>query len=634
MRLFVSVDDDPAVYAFGVEEGMELNKTNLSKLLSGHPRVAGHHAKARVSLAFLPGHGALVYDGLSSPVRSKVTPVAANNDTLWIVSESFLETIEEQRERVYLDDAERKEGGVGAAIIATLEGSNLAGGDGAQQAWSLRLASVAQRTRFATLGRLPHGRVELLQSALLGPRSPWAKPAFVASFRRAGTLERVATVSVASLTRAHRAGKGKKGPAPLLHLEDGLVSVSGGARDAAKNTVTFRLSLQTPTDAQAKVVEVRVPLSQLDARGQYQGKADAEEVVTMVQDSLVPVDVESLPDLPDPTSTGPHLPRHPVKAGKATSVWTGVTGDRAVEAISGSVAVPKEGSPVVYRPSPLVVELEADKVVADQAWGRSDDRSTFLNWLALPLRVINPSESKPASLVEVRAEYLTADFVWIPADKVSFDGGASSVVVSASGVATTEVRLAIEVHNRGGARQWTTRRRVHYSLPEPLHVRIFLSDAQWRTSVYELTYTSPPLSLPTNESLDEAARLSETLLLVGRVLCDDVNAEGRAYGQVLHNRRENRLEVTLASEGCSRRTHYLRRTDALAACLAAKGETEVPLEGMALSEHDGALTGAVSVLCVWPEGGRTPLIHGLRISLTTTTSTASDSFRVPLDATW
>ncbi|KAL6050730.1 hypothetical protein QOT17_019615 [Balamuthia mandrillaris] len=261
---------------------------------------------------------------------------------------------------------------------------------------------------------------------------------------------------------------------------------------------------------------------------------------------------------------------------------------------------------------------------ADQTWWRDGQ---FSNLIFDHLALFNPSE-KEVALVSIKSEYLDKDGQWKAPKETRLGQKSGYFSYSMGGydtagfnVAPNErlnlvVRTELEVH----APQFDRERRVHHSLPQPLHTRITFEDKDGNKKVIEMEQQNPPLVLQSKEA--KLSSLSDRQTFQAWIEADDLEAEGRVWALVA---TEETYGTCVQVSGYDNFGKYLYKSDFERVLYKArKGKlTEVLLEEK-VADNKGYSIAVTALVDLEHD-----YVYSLRFDLSTNTSRVTHHYLLP-----
>ncbi|RUP51707.1 hypothetical protein BC936DRAFT_146397 [Jimgerdemannia flammicorona] len=271
------------------------------------------------------------------------------------------------------------------------------------------------------------------------------------------------------------------------------------------------------------------------------------------------------------------------------------------------------------------------KPFVEQYW--SGYRGAFQR-VNVEFRVTNTSE-ETASVVNIVAEYLDHDGNWAPATVRSGQKAseywydikcAHDTFLPFEPKATSKLSLQFETDiDPTKYKSLDNRiRRIHTSLPDPLHVRFTLIDQHNRTSIITIQAVNGPPNVPTRASYESEFNCS----LHHWIQCDDMVSDERLFIPIKHVEEggERVLEIGLKPMSTTYRVdqNRLRRWAWEA---VQKGVEEVWLEDVDWSAEDNNFGLKMACLVALED----QVIYGLKVMMWTQTGKVEECFEVPLE---
>jgi hypothetical protein len=235
-----------------------------------------------------------------------------------------------------------------------------------------------------------------------------------------------------------------------------------------------------------------------------------------------------------------------------------------------------------------------------------------------------PAE-KPIGITQVQVQYQRHDGKWVECQDAKIEMTSTKqddrrkIVTSILNIEPDKlvsVSLHASIRVKGNPnRNSTTRARAHRSLPQPLKLKIILTDSHSKTCSLTIEQINDPLTLVTKESWLQNNQ-NDINELIAFIDADDCEYDERIYAAVYID-KDHRLVIK--SDG---RCVYMDKGQIRAMQFNAKksGKTEELIDFISNSE-----TKATSLFD--PE---TFLFYAVRIDLTTTTSKTVETVLVPL----
>ena len=248
------------------------------------------------------------------------------------------------------------------------------------------------------------------------------------------------------------------------------------------------------------------------------------------------------------------------------------------------------------------------EVVVSQSLGSK----SFTNFFNVPIKVMNPSDSKMA-VVGLAGAYQNAEGEWVPVSHVKFGLGSiesaswedsPQLTLDSMGVTNCAVQLGIEVEGKCGS-TWALRARAASSLPQPLVLRIVLEDIMGEEVSLDVEQCNPKLDLYTREGFEEY----NSVQLAGWVFADNHEAMSRHYVAISRKAREWSLRT---SHGTTYSLDAVKM-DVMAYRAHKAGASVLPLDDWTLTSSEATTEFAA---LVHQPGTQGPM-YGVRITITT-----------------
>ena len=237
------------------------------------------------------------------------------------------------------------------------------------------------------------------------------------------------------------------------------------------------------------------------------------------------------------------------------------------------------------------------------------------------------SAEKPMAIAQVDVQYQWHDGKWLNCQEAKIeiasaqqDGRrkiATSILnIEPDKLALCSIHAAILIKGSPN-RDRFTRARAHKSLPQPLKLKIILTDNQQsKTCSLVVEQINDPLELMTQEAFlnDKQDKINE---LITFVYADDCEYEERIYTAIYIDKEQNRLVI--GDNSCA----FMDKTQIRTAQFNAKKErkTEEPIEFIDTPEKR-----AIALF-----DPKTFLLYAIRIELTTSTSNTVETVLLPLN---
>jgi len=238
--------------------------------------------------------------------------------------------------------------------------------------------------------------------------------------------------------------------------------------------------------------------------------------------------------------------------------------------------------------------------------------------------LFNKSDEELA-ITSVTTEYQDKSGQWIPTDKCflgsrwgsydySFDD-TNNFNISSKAQQDMAIRALIKIDRP----QFTARRRMHSSLPQPFVLRITFTDSNNATSVLTVTHiNSKSLSDAVDSRKSEEERISHPVHFW--VECDDIEGEGRIHASATSMEDDKYVEVCLQDRGLNLYVDDVRK-------LAFEGvrdnKTEVELKDK-WEEKSCSVRGYALIDL------KNKRAYALKFNLKTATSSATDYYLLPV----
>jgi len=282
--------------------------------------------------------------------------------------------------------------------------------------------------------------------------------------------------------------------------------------------------------------------------------------------------------------------------------------------------------PARERPAPASVNWnglkieEHDQIDADQSWARD---GAFENMFYINLNLTNTTDN-PKNILKVSAAYQNGE-QWVKPNscaighKHGFYHYAWDWNNTYVGIAPHHPeRLAVLVGITVKAPQCNRNRKAHYSLPDPLVIRITFEDDQGNSETITVQYLNQPQDLPTFEKKKDDDKLIYFLPV------DDVETETRHYFSIdkVTEDEDTRLEL---KSTCNSTSHYLYKWGFQRIAFKAinEGKSEVPLDDVKF-DSNGLLLNVYALVDLARR-----VVYALKIDFKTNTGSVEGYFPIP-----
>ncbi|UJR32613.1 hypothetical protein I4U23_020073 [Adineta vaga] len=236
-----------------------------------------------------------------------------------------------------------------------------------------------------------------------------------------------------------------------------------------------------------------------------------------------------------------------------------------------------------------------------------------------------PAE-KPISIVRVNVQYQKSDGKWIDCQNSKIivtsaqsnekqRQGSAILNIEPDKIVSVSIETAILVKGKPN-RSNDTRNRAHRSLPQPLKLKIILTDNLTKTCSLIIEQINEPLQLITKEIFGMKWK-NEMKKLIAFIYADDCEYDERIYiGIYLSNN-----DLLVVDDGSKR--IWMQKSQMRTMQWNAKKNK--------ITEESASFLGDSQTKIIWLFDSETYLFYALRVELTTTTSQTIETVLLPLD---